>query len=63
MKDERRKITVDIDFYRKLRLVAKKENRTLAKQLYLILEVYLKVVPRQKEIEKRVSRLEKVHLK
>lgn len=57
--DTRRKITVDLKFYNQVRATARKEKLTLGNMLALALNAYLQVLPRQKQIEKRVTRLEK----
>jgi DNA polymerase sigma len=59
MADTRRKIVVDMDFYTDLKRVAAKEKRKLLPQLKVILTIYKEVAPRQKEIERRIARLEK----
>lgn len=57
--DTRRKITVELDFYAELRSVAKKEKHTLGKMLEVLLAAYKEIKPRQKDMEKRITRLEK----
>jgi hypothetical protein len=59
MADTRRKIVVDLDFYNDLKRVAPKDKRKLLSQLRIILAAYKELVPRQKDIEKRVVRLER----
>jgi ribosomal protein S30 len=59
MADTRRKIVVDLDFYNDLKRVAAKDKRKLLPQLRIILAAYKELVPRQKDIEKRVVRLER----
>jgi hypothetical protein len=59
MADTRRKIVVDLDFYNDLKRVAAKDKRKLLSQLRIILAAYKELVPRQKDIEKRVVRLER----
>lgn len=56
--DTRRKIVVDLPFYNELKALAGKEKRKLFPQLRVILAAYKEVIPRQKEIEKRIVRLE-----
>lgn len=59
MADTRRKIVVDLEFYNALKKSAQREKRKLLPQLKVILAVYQEVIPRQKDIEKRIVRLEK----
>lgn len=57
--DTRRKITVGLDFYKQLSEIAKKDKHTLSGMLWIILDAYTDLIPRQKQIEKRILRLEK----
>ena len=63
MKDTRRKITLPLKVYESIRDLARKQRHSIPALIELEHEAYLQVIPRTKEIEKRLTRLEKATLK
>lgn len=60
MKDTRRKVTLPLKIYESIRVLARKQRHSIPAFIELQHQAYLQVIPRTKEIEKRIARLERM---
>ena len=57
--DTRRKISVDLELYKSIQGIARKEKHTLAGMLRVFVEIWKDIKPKMDDVEKRITRLEK----